>query len=250
MFKAKTERLKKLAQIYPDRIKELEKIFDKPTNIYLDWANMLHWSEKLSWHIDPKRLKQFCDSFSAISVVRLYQGTLETNPDSIHFINDLTKMNYAVTTKAVKIMRLPIDVSGIPNNSPAILANFIKKPLLRRFTLETIEFLNDKLKDLNLSGITYIEHRKCNFDVELGRDMLHDYDAGGTDNFILWSGDSDFADPVSQLLKDKKKVVIFATARRISIELGATKAQIFDIQKIRNFICNAKEIQPDISKQL
>jgi len=40
--------------------------------------------------------------------------------------------------------------------------------------------------------------------------MLIDYGKNGIENFILWSGDSDFADPVRQLLSDGKKVVLFA----------------------------------------
>ena len=75
--------------------------------------------------------------------------------------------------------------------------------------------------------------------------MLIDYDKNGVENFVLWSGDSDFADPVKQLLQDGKKVALFATARRVSTELNELKSQgliIFDIQKIRNFICWNKEI--------
>jgi hypothetical protein len=76
--------------------------------------------------------------------------------------------------------------------------------------------------------------------------MLLD-DKKGATNFVLWSGDSDFADPVQQLLGDGKKVVLFATARRVSSELNALTHKglfIFDIQKIRDFICWKKEIAP------
>lgn len=70
--------------------------------------------------------------------------------------------------------------------------------------------------------------------------MLIDY-RNDIETFVLWSGDSDFADPVNQLLKDKKNVVIFATARRVSTELAETRARIFDIKKIKEFICWSKE---------
>jgi uncharacterized LabA/DUF88 family protein len=66
----------------------------------------------------------------------------------------------------------------------------------------------------------------------------------------LWSGDSDFADPVIQLVRSGKKVFLFATARRVSIELQRTGIPIFEIQKIRNFICRADEIQTEIRKKL
>lgn len=141
-------------------------------------------------------------------------------------------------------MRLSIDVSSIPPNSPDIVKDFIRKPLLQKLNIETIEFLNAQLKDLNNQGILFIEDLKCNFDVEIGRDMLID-DKNGTESFVLWSGDSDFTDPIKQLLSDGKKVVLFATARRVSSELNALTKNglfIFDIQKIKEFICWKREL--------
>ncbi len=250
MFKPKTEKIKTLARIFPSRIKELEEIFNKQSIVYIDYANVYFWSKKLNWHIDIKRLKQLLDSFDTIRTVRLYNGTLKGDPQSNSFIKDARALHYAVSTKPVKIMHPSIDVSSIPINSPAILANFIDKSLLRSLNIKTIEYLNLQLKDLNTQGITFIERRKCNFDVEIGRDMLLDFAKDDVDNFVLWSGDSDFADPVTQLMKDKKKVIIVATARRVSVELAETKAPIFDIQKIRNFICRNNEIQEKIKKTI
>ena len=108
-----------------------------------------------------------------------------------------------------------------------------------------MERLNNELKLLNQQGILQIDDYKCNFDVEIGRDMLRDYDNDGFDNFVLWSGDSDFAEPINQLLDDQKKVVLFATARRVATELNDLRPKgllIFDIQKIREFICWKKEM--------
>ena len=107
--------------------------------------------------------------------------------------------------------------------------------------------MNHQLQELNQQGILSIEDLKCNFDVEIGRDMLLDYAENGIENFVLWSGDSDFASPIEQLIKDNKKVYLFATTRRIASELNdLTKSglKIFDIQKIRNFICWKKELLP------
>lgn len=248
MFQAKTERIEKLSQKYPDRILELERIFDKKTNIYIDFANVIRWQDKLRWHIDLKRLKQFLDSFDTINLVKFYSGTIIGEEESEKFIEDVKKMNYDVHTKPVKIMNLSIDVSSIPIDSPILLRDFIRKPLLAKFDLETIEYLNKKLKELNDKGIKFIEDLKCNFDVEIGRDMLLDYEKNGIENFVLWSGDSDFAGPINQLLNDGKKVILFATARKVASELNELKKKwllIFDIQKIRNFICWKKEIKLD-----
>ena len=250
MFNPKTERIKKLSELFPERIKELENIFAGSVNVYIDYGNVFRWQNKLKWHIDVKRLKQLLDSFSAINEIKFYGGTLEESEKSKQWINYLKSLGYCVRTKPVKIMRLSIDVSSIQRNSPALLENFIKKSLLRKLDLETIEFLNSKLAELNNKGIFYIEDMKCNFDVEIGRDMLLDYERNKVDTYILWSGDSDFADPVKQLLKDRKRVFIFATSRRVAAELSEIGVPIFDIRKIKEFICWPKELPQDIKSKI
>ena len=245
MFKPKTERIKQLAERFPERIRELEVIFDKKTNVYIDYANVRPWATKLGWHVDPKRLEQFLDSFNTISSIKFYQGTLTSDAESKQFVRDIKSLGYDLTTKLVKIMRLSIDVSSIPAGSPDILKNFIRAPLLKNLKLEAIEYLNNQLRELNRQGKKYLEDRKCNFDVEIGRDMLVDYAEHGIENFVLWSGDSDFADPLTQLIEDGKKVAVFATARRIAAEFGELVKKglyIYDIQKIRNFICWKREM--------
>ena len=246
MFKPKTKKIEKFSQLYPKAIQELEEIFDSKTNVYIDFANVINWQDKLKWHIDLKRLKQFLDSFDSVDSVKFYYGTLAGDSFSESITKDIKKYKYDFKTKPVKIMKLSIDISSIPMNSPVLLKDFIRKPLLSKFDLETIEYLNNILKELNDKGIKYIEDRKCNFDVEIGRDMLIDYEKNSIENFVLWSGDSDFADPVSQLLEDKKKVAVFATARRVAHELADLKKNglfIFDIQRIRDFICWKREMQ-------
>jgi uncharacterized LabA/DUF88 family protein len=73
-------------------------------------------------------------------------------------------------------------------------------------------------------------------------DMLSDKNNTKINNFILWSGDSDFAFTIQSLLNANKKVMIFTIARRVGPELTETKVKVFDIRKIKNFICWKKEI--------
>ena len=95
---------------------------------------------------------------------------------------------------------------------------------------------------MNKNNIFYIEDEKCNFDVEIGIDMLLDGEDGAINNFILWSGDSDFAFPVKDLLVRNKKVLLFTIARRAGPELMETGVRVFDVRKIRDFICWTREI--------
>lgn len=246
MFTPKTEKIKKIAESNPRVIKQMENIFGASTRVYIDYANVRPWSNKLGWHIDLKRLKQFLDSFDSVEAVNFYTGYLEGDEQSEKEKGEVENQNYIVRTKPVKIMRLSIDASSILPDSTALLSQFIRRALLRKYEIGTIEYLNERFKDMNKKGVYFIEDRKCNFDVEIGVDMLLDCERNGTETFVLWSGDSDFADPLERLLKAGKKVVLFATARRVAKELSALRNGgliIFDIQKIRDFICWNREIQ-------
>jgi hypothetical protein len=75
MFEPKTDRIKELSEIYPERIEELDTIFSEKTNVYIDFANVHGWQDKLGWHIEIRRLKQLLDSFSNVSKVRFYWYT-------------------------------------------------------------------------------------------------------------------------------------------------------------------------------
>lgn len=250
MFKPKTERIELLAQLFPKVIEELENIFDKTSNVYIDWQNVIHWQEKIGWHFNLKRIKQFLDSFDTIKSVKIYTGTFEGNQQSEDQIKEIRDSKYLLSTKPVKLMKISIDVSSIPNDSPAILRSFIKKNFLTKLDIESIRYLNGKLGALNKQGISYIEEFKCNFDVEIGRDMQRDFEADGVENYILWSTDSDFADPIVQIKNDNKNAVIFATSGKVAPELNATGVLVFDIKKIREFICFPKEIPQDINSKM
>ncbi|MFA7309185.1 MAG: NYN domain-containing protein [Patescibacteria group bacterium] len=245
MFQPKTDKIQVISEGKKQLIDQLESIFDLRTKVYIDYANVRPWSNKLGWHIDLKRLKQFLDSFTTVESVNFYNGYLEEDEKSRIEQAILKESNYVLCTKPVKVMRFSIDTSSIPSDSTALLDHFVKRSLLRRYEIKTVEYLNDRFRDMNARGELYIEDRKCNFDVEIGVDMLLDSERDSADSFVLWSGDSDFADPVKRLIESGKKVVLFATARRISKELAdltSTGLYIFDIQKIKDFICWKKEM--------
>ena len=174
MFIPKTDRIKTIAEVEDHRIKELESIFNNPTNIYIDFANVWRWQKKLGWNIDLKRMKQFFDSFTNIKEVKFYCGELEGSLESFEMLKRAREKGYLVKSKPVKIMNLSIDVSSVPKDSTLILDQFIRPPLLRKLKIENIEYLNNILRELNQQGTLTLEDRKCNFDVEISVDMLLD----------------------------------------------------------------------------
>lgn len=250
MFNPRTIRIRKLAEMFPDRIKELEQILVGPANVYIDLANALHWQDSLGWHLHLHRIKQLFESFDTVKTVKLYAGTMTGDQKSEQAIEEYKQWGYDVNTKPVKIITLSIDASIVAVNSPALIQQFIRKALLEKLDLSTVEFLNQRLADLNKKGVLKIEDKKCNFDVEIGRDMLLDFDKNGIETFILWSGDSDFADPVSQLLRDGKKTFIFSTAGHISRELNESGTPIFELNKIKVFVCWPKELEQSLKDKL
>ena len=245
MFTPKTDRIKNIAENEQGVIQQLESIFDVKTRVYIDYANVRPWSVRLGWHIDLKRLKQFFDSFDTIEAINFYNGYLAGDERSEKEKTETEDCKYILRTKPVKIMKFSIDASSIFLDSTDLLDQFIRRALLRKYEVGTIKYLNQRFLDLNKKGEYFIEDMKCNFDVEIGVDMLLDCERNSAETFILWSGDSDFADPVEKLISAGKKVVLFATARKVSKELSALSAKglmIFDVRKIRDFICWKKEL--------
>lgn len=244
MFIPKTEKIRKIAEDKPELVKRLEEIFNASARIYIDYANVRPWSTKLGWHIDLKRLRQLFDSFDTIEAVNFYNGYLEGSEQSEREIKEIENQKYVVRTKPVKILRFSIDASSVSADSTALVKQFIRRALLRKYEVGTIEYLNQRFADMNKKGEYFIEDRKCNFDVEIGVDMLLDYERNKTEAFALWSGDSDFADPLEKLLKAGKKVFLFATAGRISSELNDLKKsglEIIDVFDLKEFICWSRE---------
>ncbi|MBU4299493.1 NYN domain-containing protein [Patescibacteria group bacterium] len=248
MFIPKTQRIEEISKNKPEAIKQLESIFNAKVRVYIDYANVRPWSVKLGWHIDLKRLKQFLNSFDTIGddAITFYNGYLAGNERSEKEKSETENCKYVLRTKPVKIIKLSIDASSILPDSTVLLDQFVQRALLKKYEISTIEYLNERFKDMNKKGEYFIENMKCNFDVEIGVDMLLDCERDNAETFALWSGDSDFADPVEKLMGAGKKVILFATARKVSKELSALVAKglmIFDIQKIRDFICWKKELE-------
>ena len=103
-----------------------------------------------------KRLKQFLDSFDTIEAINLYNGYIEGEQRSEKEVKEIENQKYVVRTKPVKIMRFSIDASSIPPDSTALLNQFIRRALLRKYKIETIEYLNERFRDMNRKGEDYI----------------------------------------------------------------------------------------------
>lgn len=221
-------------------IKEIkEKWFVGRTAIYIDYANLVGAQGKTGWRIDISKLKRFFNQFSQVETVRFYYGLLEGEKTSEQFLKQVEKFGFETIIKPVKLIKKSIDVSGTDAGSPAILKNFIRNTFIRILDIETIEFINSKLANLNKTGKLFLLDRKCNFDVEISVDMALDFDK--YDTFVLFSGDSDFADLIKRFRLKGKRILVFAHRGTIATEIFEEGAKVFDLSKLRNQLCWNKD---------
>lgn len=252
MFTPKTSRIAAIQRLYPASITSLDPHFGAENISYVDWGNVRNWSNRLGWHVCHKRLHQFATGFSGPTKLKFYFGTDPSLPGSQELNEEVRRLGYEVHTKPVKHIRLPIDVSSISAESPDIVKNFVFPALLKTLSVDMVRTLNEHLRGLNRAGVYAFEDLKCNFDVEIGRDMLLDsLLSPQVETYSIWSGDSDFADPIASLLADGKRVVVFGVSGMIARELNQLRDNgltIFDVKKIKEYICWARELPSDIKR--
>ena len=238
-FKATTFALEFAARNHAERIASLEKLLSEKTIVYIDFGNVREWRKRLGWEIDLEKLKYFLDSFG-VKEVRFYFGTPQGDAGAARFMTFVHKQGYKIRTKHVKKMHHSIDMTNVTNpHSKDVLCSFIDKTLLNTLPVTAIASLNQELRNLNAAGVMHIECWKSNFDVEIGTDMRIACQLGEAESFCLFSGDSDFADPLTVILNSKHQVSVFGTARHIASELNALQAnglKIVDVAALRDFL--------------
>lgn len=118
-----------------------------------------------------------------------------------------------------------------------------------------IEELDTELKKLNLSIDELqknlskpVMRRKCDFDVEIAKDVLNNVDKFET--FILFSGDGDYATLVEDLIIDKnKKVIVVFAPGHIGREYEDVKLHLKGQNLGGLFLCNVNKLQEFIGNK-
>jgi uncharacterized LabA/DUF88 family protein len=98
-------------------------------------------------------------------------------------------------------------------------------------TYQMIEELDTELKKLNLSIVELQKHlsapvkrRKCDFDVEIARDVCNECEK--FEQVILFSGDGDYAALGEDLIKKGRKVIVVFASGHLGKEYEGLKNQI------------------------
>jgi len=127
---------------------------------------------------------------------------------------------------------------------------------IHKSTYDLIEELDNELKKLNLNIDELQKHisepvmrRKCDFDVEIARDVFNL--SNDFEHLILFSGDGDYAALVEDLTisKNKKVIVVFAPGH-VGKEYEKLSEQLEEKHlKYRLFLCSANRLKGDISEE-
>lgn len=144
---------------------------------------------------------------SWVEKIYFYYGTDTKNPKSSNFIQKVRQFGYDVTTKPVKYIKISlVDLLNKP----------INKQMLKALNGVTRTQFVSKIRKLDKDGVS-LTISKCNMDVEITKDTLLFKD--NFDTFVLFSGDSDFAEIVKFLRGKDKKILIVCLRRFLSGEL-------------------------------
>lgn len=150
------------------------------TKVYIDGANMFYTQKKLGWFFDWKEIKIFLNERYLVGEFRYYTGVKKDDEKMASYLKYLDAIGFTVITKPIKVIKVE------------------KEHPMRQLH-------------------NYTEIYKSNFDVEMTADMS--FDRNNINEFILFSGDSDFEYLVKRLQDVGKKVFVYSSRKTLSWEL-------------------------------
>lgn len=171
------------------------------TLVLIDWANVFHAQRKNGWNVDTRKFFRVFRNHKEVQDIVLFHGT-DQHAQSKSFLKTHAALGYRIVTKAVKKVPVTIDHEGNP----------LTKPILRR---------------------------KCDFDVEIAKEILLNLDR--FQGFILVSGDGDYA-PIFDVLRERRKQAILIFPK------GCLGREYLENEQRRQaiFLCSLERLRPFI----
>lgn len=186
------------------------------TEVFIDWANVYGWVNRLNREVDPRKLYRYLKSYPEIGDLFFYYG-LDKHPKSKQFLKKVKQIGFTVVTKEVKYIPVSIDTSHFKH-----VAKEIKESLNTIKHLKT-EDIKNILQILNRKVL----RRKCDFDMEIALDCFENLDE--YESYIFFSGDGDFATLYKRLIEAKKQVIVVYAPGHIGREIWEIKRGIFKV---------------------
>ncbi|MBI3619065.1 NYN domain-containing protein [Candidatus Peregrinibacteria bacterium] len=171
------------------------------TLVLIDWANIFHAQRKNGWAVDTRKLLALFKEHPEIHDIVLFHGT-DQHEKSQSFLREQAAIGYRIVTKAVKKVPVTVDHEGNP----------LPEAILRR---------------------------KCDFDVEIAKEILLNLDR--YQGFILMSGDGDYA-PILDVLRERRTQTILVFPKG---GLGREYTEN-PLRKHAIFLCSLERLRPFI----
>lgn len=184
------------------------------TAVFIDWANVYGWTNRLNKEVDPRKLYRHLKTYKEIDNLYFYYG-LDRHPKSKQFLKRVKQIGFSVVTKEVKYIPVSIDTSHF-------------KHIIRDIqeSLNTIKHLEAKDVEKILQILNRkVLRRKCDFDMEIALDCFENLDK--YESFVFFSGDGDFATLYKRLIEARKHVVVIYTHGHLGREVWDIKKGIY-----------------------
>ena len=191
--------------------------FSKETSLiaYLDLSNMFGWQDSLKWKFSIYSVIKQLFKIKTVKEIRIYYGVNHRDfTKSNNFHKMLRSKGAIVINKPVKWIRKQITKNL-----------FVKYRTLELFDGNAHSKLDELIEYLQEQKIVIAEP-KCNFDVEIALDMLDVVDK--VSGILLFSGDSDFKEPLNRLKLKGKNIYLFGVRGQVAKELWGVLTKFVD----------------------
>lgn len=189
------------------------------TLVFIDYANIKAWAADKKLFIDLKVLYDILKTAGAEKII-FYYGTDPKNPSAFAFFNKLRTFGFEVITKPVKYLKISL---------LDLLGKRINQEWLKKLSPKTKKALFTEVQRLERKSIK-LYSPKANFDVEATLDMILFSDK--FDNFVLFSGDGDFAPVVKYLRSKNKQVVVISGRKFLAGELLDAASRFITLERL------------------
>lgn len=191
--------------------------FSKETSLiaYLDLSNMFGWQDTLKWRFSIYHVIEQLFKITALKEIRIYYGLNHRDfKKSANFHKALRSKGAIVINKPVKWVKKKITRKL-----------FVKSGTLELFDGKAHSKLDELIEYLQGQRVV-IEEAKCNFDVEIALDMLDVVNK--ISGILLFSGDSDFKEPLDRLKLKGKNIYVFGVRGQVAKELWKVLTKFVD----------------------
>lgn len=208
-----------MALTLPTNLSYTKNEMTKKTVVFIDYANLRASVRELGLFLDLQILSRYLIKDYNAAALNFYYGLDPKDNKSKEFLEKVNNFGYKVVSRNVKYIRVN-------------LAEILKKQLTQRVLDQLDANLKNKLseivKELERKNIPILIP-KANMDAEMTMDMILVRER--FENYIIFSGDSDFVPIIRYLTKQGKKVTVVSLRSHTAGEIFGSGCKYLEFRK-------------------